>query len=355
VEGFTYADLHDPARLADLSDRFDQVLRAEEGSLFEAFDAWRRDLARLGPVETSRLLVRVAAHVGRFVATLFGVNQALEALRERARGESPVFAFKREFVMRRVLRRYPEGRKPATPLAALEAEMRALRAAWFPSLDFDRDEERGTAIAVLDLLKRLAALPAGAAPSDRADLEAAVALFEDWCAARRAADIETGRKLAWVSFRKPADLDSAHLVDVIHPDPEFPSMMQGPPSRRRRRDGFKLTDRRFTPRETLDQAHDCILCHERDKDSCSKGLRDKTGAPKKNPLGLRLEGCPLDERISEMHLLARQGDAIGATSLITGEPRSATIITSVPTHMLELDSGAFRTLMAGRRGLRVPA
>jgi len=316
VEGFTYADLHDPARLADLSDRFDQGLRAEEGSLFEAFDAWRRDLARLGPVETSRLLVRVAAHVGRFVATLFGVNQALEALRERARGESPVFAFKREFVMRRVLRRYPEGRKPATPLAALEAEMRALRAAWFPPLDFDRDEERGTAIAVLDLLKRLAALPAGAAPSDRADLEAAVALFEDWCAARRAADIETGRKLAWVSFRKPADLDSAHLVDVIHPDPEFPSMMQGPPSRRRRRDGFKLTDRRFTPRETLDQAHDCILCHERDKDSCSKGLRDKTGAPKKNPLGLRLEGCPLDEKISEMHLLARQGDAIGALALV---------------------------------------
>ena len=42
----------------------------------------------------------------------------------------------------------------------------------------------------------------------------------------------------------------------------------------------------------------------------------------------------------------RQGDAIGATSLITGEPRSATIIASVPTHMLELDSDAFRTLIA---------
>ena len=42
----------------------------------------------------------------------------------------------------------------------------------------------------------------------------------------------------------------------------------------------------------------------------------------------------------------RQGDAIGATSLITGEPRSATIIASVETHMLELDSGAFRTLIA---------
>ena len=42
----------------------------------------------------------------------------------------------------------------------------------------------------------------------------------------------------------------------------------------------------------------------------------------------------------------RQGDAIGATSLITGEPRSATIIASAPTDVLELDSDAFRALIA---------
>src|SRR4051794_39427523 len=42
----------------------------------------------------------------------------------------------------------------------------------------------------------------------------------------------------------------------------------------------------------------------------------------------------------------RQGDAIGATSLITGEPRSATIIASAPTDVLELDSDAFRSLIA---------
>jgi NTE family protein len=42
----------------------------------------------------------------------------------------------------------------------------------------------------------------------------------------------------------------------------------------------------------------------------------------------------------------RQGDAIGATSLITGEPRSATIVASAPTDVLELESEAFRTLIA---------
>jgi NADPH-dependent glutamate synthase beta subunit-like oxidoreductase/NAD(P)H-flavin reductase len=67
-----------------------------------------------------------------------------------------------------------------------------------------------------------------------------------------------------------------------------------------------------------------VLCHERDKDSCSKGLHDSPakGAPTAplkvavNPLGIELDGCPLDEKISEMHLLRKQGDAIGALALV---------------------------------------
>src|SRR5262249_32979802 len=73
-----------------------------------------------------------------------------------------------------------------------------------------------------------------------------------------------------------------------------------------------------------------VLCHERDKDSCSKGLREPAAkgaastasaahAPKiaVNPLGIELEGCPLDEKISEMHTLRKRGDAVGALALVT--------------------------------------
>ena len=31
---------------------------------------------------------------------------------------------------------------------------------------------------------------------------------------------------------------------------------------------------------------------------------------KKNPLGIPLTGCPLDERISEAHALKREGDSL---------------------------------------------
>ncbi|MCC7540789.1 MAG: FAD-dependent oxidoreductase, partial [Deltaproteobacteria bacterium] len=42
----------------------------------------------------------------------------------------------------------------------------------------------------------------------------------------------------------------------------------------------------------------------------------KDGSYKANPLGIPLAGCPLDEKISEMHLLRKQGDSIGALALV---------------------------------------
>ncbi len=106
------------------------------------------------------------------------------------------------------------------------------------------------------------------------------------------------------------------LVRVVRPDPAMPELMIGPEEKLRRRDGFKLTDERFTVREVLSEIHYCVLCHERDKDTCSKGIRDKTGAVIANALGSPLAGCPLDEKISEMHLLRKRGDAIGALAIV---------------------------------------
>jgi NADPH-dependent glutamate synthase beta subunit-like oxidoreductase/NAD(P)H-flavin reductase len=83
----------------------------------------------------------------------------------------------------------------------------------------------------------------------------------------------------------------------------------------RRRDGFKLTDERMTPRQITDEAHYCIFCHQRNKDSCSHGFPEKGGF-KVNPLGMPLEGCPLDEKIGEMNLLRSEGDAIAGLALV---------------------------------------
>jgi NADPH-dependent glutamate synthase beta subunit-like oxidoreductase/NAD(P)H-flavin reductase len=92
--------------------------------------------------------------------------------------------------------------------------------------------------------------------------------------------------------------------------------MRGLDEEMRRRDGFKLTDDRGTMRDSLYEIDYCMICHEREKDSCSTGLHEKDGSVKRNPLGIKTEGCPLDEKISEMHVLQRDGDSIGALALV---------------------------------------
>ena len=114
------------------------------------------------------------------------------------------------------------------------------------------------------------------------------------------------------------NVDYFKLVEVEHRHPGLPTAMEGPESHLRRRDGFTLTDPRMTAREVLSEIHYCVLCHERDKDSCSKGLLDEeTAHVQENPLGIPLEGCPLDEKISEMHMMRKHGDAVGALALVT--------------------------------------
>ncbi len=85
----------------------------------------------------------------------------------------------------------------------------------------------------------------------------------------------------------------------------------------RHRDGFHLTDAGTDLAGALDQAGYCIKCHNQGKDSCSKGLREKTGEYKKSAFGVPLAGCPLEEKISEMNEVKGQGNPIGALAVVT--------------------------------------
>src|SRR5262249_20430642 len=104
VSGYTFADLHDPARLASLHDRFVEEVQAVDAALWREWDAYRRDPDPDPPaVALSDLLVRMAAHVSAFVRRLFHVEGAAEALAESTRAQDDLFRFKVDFVRRRVL------------------------------------------------------------------------------------------------------------------------------------------------------------------------------------------------------------------------------------------------------------
>ena len=121
---------------------------------------------------------------------------------------------------------------------------------------------------------------------------------------------------AGVLFKVPHKVDPMALVPV-ESDP-----VSGVPAfgfsaeHRRRREGFALTDQGTDVIGALDQANYCIWCHNQDKDSCSTGLKEKTGEFKKSPFGVTLAGCPLEEKISEMNLTAARGQTVGALAIV---------------------------------------
>ncbi len=295
VPGFFFADLQRPEPLARLHDLFCRGVAEADPGLWAEWEAYGRapDAERPRP-EVSSLLVRMAAHVSAFLARLFGIEEECASLRETTRDEDPIFRFKVEFVRRRALPLKKPG-STAPPLPAVGGD------------------ERAVALAACALLELEAALAKTGSDEARGAVAADIESLARWVAAH----IDDPAYRHWVSFRLPRPIDPLNLVDVERSDPTLPEAAVGPEAHRRRRDGFALTDSRMGAREVLSEIHYCVICHERDKDSCSKGLHAKAGSVSRNALGIPLAGCPLGEKISEMHVLRRSGDALGALALVT--------------------------------------
>jgi NADPH-dependent glutamate synthase beta subunit-like oxidoreductase/NAD(P)H-flavin reductase len=305
--GYRYADLYRPVRLAQLDGDFRRELAAADPLLAARFESYRGG-AELAPPEDGDLLIAVGRHLSRFVAQLFRVETGREGWMDRATREQVVFQLK-EFIGRRASKKYGPGAVPAPEAPALRGAVKAAADARGEAVD----EELAVARACAALLDEEKAL-AGVAPS--AALRDGLELFERWGAVHYHEPTARAALADWVSLRFPHKVDHQHLVPLRRPRPELPNLTVGPAGHARHRDGFALTDARMSPREVASEVEYCLYCHERLKDSCSHGLREKDGTLKKNPLGVKLAGCPLDERISEMHVLRREGDSLGALALI---------------------------------------
>jgi NADPH-dependent glutamate synthase beta subunit-like oxidoreductase/NAD(P)H-flavin reductase len=307
VSGFTYPDLYQPDRLRELHDLFLRDLEQAEPDLRRRWDEYRRNPDAPRPAtDVSLLYVRMAPFVSRFVARLFGIEGALASLAASTRAQDDLFRFRADFVRRRVLPLLKGGSAPALRDDD-ERLVRQLVEGQFPS-----DGEMAVARAGCLLLDREAAAGKAGDQAESAAVAATIDVFKRWCAVH----MHDPERRSWVVFRVPEAVDYFGLVQVEHRRPGLPTAIEGPVARLRMRDGFTLTDPRMTSREVLGELHYCVLCHERDKDSCAKGLLAKDGTPLSNPLGIVLEGCPLDERISEMHMVRKHGDALGALALV---------------------------------------
>ena len=289
-----FDDLHSREGLARLDARFLTSLGERDGELKGRLEAARADPASVKGDAESELLIALAPVLEDFVGALFAVEAELGASRAARADLAAVFEVKRQFVQRRATRKY--GAEAANlDGAGLRAALEPLIGAPLTELSFSKAVEHW-----------LADEPAHAEPLDLAARYAAWATLSE---AGKAAHHHG------VLFRVPGKVDPLALVPVVD-DP-----VAGVPafglsaSHRRRREGFALTDQGTDVVGALDEANYCIWCHNQGKDSCSKGLREKTGEFKKSPFGVTLAGCPLEEKISEMNLTAAGGLTVGSLAI----------------------------------------
>ena len=326
IAGFTFADLYAPPRLSDLHREFWKFAAAATPELARRFETLADDA--LPNPERSEILIEVAAVLGDFLARLFDIRADVDRLSAETLKLEKVFQFKQEFLKTRVFKHFGKSVIDDATFQLLDAEIQRLLSA----VPQDADPEIRFADLMLTLQRCEKSLTDGGDPAEHAlaervcahrpektlgeRVQQALVLLGDWCVQVNATHERQKRVQGWVSFVRPATLDYEHLVQIERPQADIPEQIVGPTEHRRMRDGFKLTDPRMSRKEYLREIDYCIICHPREKDSCSHGFRDKTGARTRNPLGIELAGCPLEERISEMHLLRKRGAAIAALAMI---------------------------------------
>jgi NADPH-dependent glutamate synthase beta subunit-like oxidoreductase/NAD(P)H-flavin reductase len=292
----SFEQLYRREGLACVDAAFLRFLDEADASLGERLRTARANPQQLDAKAESDLLVALAPHLDDFLARLFAIETEAQALAARHHNFAPLYSVKRLFVQRRALHKVKPEEVAAVDGAAAEQELRALFGGQFTELAFARhvtewQKDETANAARLELAARYAAW-AATTPEGKA------------------------KHRGGVLFKAPRKLDYMRLVPVKTDDSR--GYARHSLAHLRRREGFALTDRGTDLVGALDQANYCIWCHEQGKDSCSKGLKEKAPASgyRKSPLGTALAGCPLEEKISEFHLVKARGQALAALAMI---------------------------------------
>jgi NADPH-dependent glutamate synthase beta subunit-like oxidoreductase/NAD(P)H-flavin reductase len=306
-----FADLHGRDGLVRLDGHFVDFLKAQNPELHNRLMAARAAPEQAAGKLESDLIVELAPALEEFIAELFGIGHEVRALQSRHEALAPLYSVKRLFVQRRAAKKYGPDQAAGFDGPALRGELEPLLGGELTELRF---AERVDAWMKAEAENAaLASEASGQRGNSRVDALDLAARYAAW-----ATHTPQGQALhkAGILFKLPHKVDPHHLVPVETEVVDGVTMLKLPRAQRRARDGFALTDAGTDLTGALDHANYCIWCHNQGKDSCSKGLKEKSGEFKKSPFGVALAGCPLDEKISEMNLVEAGGHTIGALGIV---------------------------------------
>ncbi|MBH89096.1 MAG: pyridine nucleotide-disulfide oxidoreductase [Magnetovibrio sp.] len=296
--GLTFSDLYENDGLQRIDDAFTDHLKQVDGNLNQRLVNARSKPNSLDERGASDLFLDLAPHIDDFLGHLFGIESEVLQLAERHHDLAPLFACKRLFVQRQAAKKIKADDAALIDGPSLWAKLEKLIGKPFDQLSFAKSimtwlEDETTNEYGLNLARQYAA----------------------W-----AFHTEAGKKLhlSDILFKGPEKIDFLNLVSTENIHQHGVDILHLPHKDQYARDGFALTDQGCDLVGALDQTNYCVICHERGKDSCSKGIKDKeSGEYAINELKIPQAGCPLEEKISEMHKAKSDGYAIAALAIIT--------------------------------------
>ena len=298
LDGLTFESLQTTEGLQQLDKDFLASLKHGDASLHNRLIAYRDGQNNPEGTELSEFLLALAPHVENLIGQLFGIDDNIAAQKRAVENEAAIHLFKKQFVQRRS-RRYR---------GDLDISFEELEA-WLDGQITLDDNDRELSIS------RYAAALLGNKDAN----EQAITRLTQWCILIRKHNMAPEVLENWVSFRLPELTDYANLIPLEDIDNDPSGRLQSDPEHFVKRDGFALTDERMNKRQVMGEINYCIFCHDHDGDFCSRGFPENKKDPESdfrvNPLGEILTGCPLGEKVSEMHLLKRDGLAVAALAM----------------------------------------
>lgn len=251
--------------------------------------------------ETSELLISCSIILESFVSKFLNIEKHTSALQKKDLLYNPIFFFKKYFVLKEVKKRL---RIPQEQ--SFESVHRWLM------LQIKNYKTKDTELAVASYAREIHTI----GQKKQEDIQRLIT----WCV--MATTTNAGRNFVknWTSFLFPEKVDHQNLIKINELIVGENKLLSCPEVNFRHRDGFHLTEEEISRKDVLDQVNYCIYCHKKNGDFCSKGFPSKKGLLqsnfKKNATGNLLTGCPLEEKISEMNFLKKQGFSISALSII---------------------------------------
>ena len=293
--GLSFEDLYDREGLVRLDRAFVGYLQGSETELFNRLMAARAGAA-LAPKEASELIIAIAPHLDDFLIDFFGIDKEARELRDKHSVLVARYVVKRKFIHKKALTGMTAEKCAPIDGESLAAELEAL----FGEPVTDESFAQNVYVWMQDEVRHAAGI-------------AKCVQYAAWATLAPAGRAKHHRTTL---FTAPSKIDPYHLVPVETIVEDGVTRMLLGPEHARHREAFHLTDKGMDLLGALDQANYCIHCHNQGKDSCRYGLKEKTGEFKKSVFGVTLAGCPLDEKISEMHTVKLQGNSIGALAII---------------------------------------